>query len=144
MCLEFKAPNCTLLGSPTKESQGAKHGWKTCLYRGPTRLSSTLTMPFVFKNGKWYLYLQVDNNIRQHNKGESAILRSMIIYTRGKCLNCYQFYYKRFTTWHDNEGDWCYFSQILKKCTNFFFMISDISVCDNYVVKFMVFLASLN
>ena len=137
--------NCSLLGSPTKESQGAKHGGKTCLYSGPTRFWSTLTMPFVFKNGKWYLYLQVDNNIQQHNKGESAIFEiNDHIYMRRKCLNYYQFYNKKFTTWHDNEGYWCYFNHILKKCVNYSFMISDISVCTVYVLKFIVFLVSLN
>lgn len=47
----------TLVTRPMKESQGANAGGKTCLYKGPTHLSSTVTIPLVSRNGKWYLYL---------------------------------------------------------------------------------------
>jgi len=40
-----------------KESPGASEGGKTCLYSGPTRLSSIVTIPLVSRKGMWYLYL---------------------------------------------------------------------------------------
>lgn len=39
-------------GNPAKESHGAKAGGKMCLYNGPTRLSSTVTMALVSGKGK--------------------------------------------------------------------------------------------
>lgn len=42
----------TCHGKPINESPGASAGGNTCLYNGPTRLSSTVTSPFVSRNGK--------------------------------------------------------------------------------------------
>jgi len=47
----------TLKVKPMKERHGASEGGKTCLYSGPTRLSSMVTVPFVSRKGMWYLYL---------------------------------------------------------------------------------------
>lgn len=41
----------TFSNIPMKDRQGANAGGKTCLYNGPTRLSSIVIIPLVLRNG---------------------------------------------------------------------------------------------
>lgn len=53
----------TFRGMPINESEGAKEGGNVCSYKGPTRSSSTTTIPFVSRNGNAYEYLQNEMTI---------------------------------------------------------------------------------
>lgn len=48
----------TFRGMPINEREGAKDGGNVCSYKGPTRSSSTTTIPFESRNGNAYEYLQ--------------------------------------------------------------------------------------